>query len=153
MEIHYTPIQDLKPYDNNPKLHPPEQILAIANSIKNFGFDQPIVVDSNYFIIKGHGRWLAAKHLNMKQVPVIISSLNETLAVANRILDNRTTTKEYNIKLLKRDLNSLEIAGMLSKTLFTETSIPLEKTSLIKGEISLFSLKTNHKCPQCTYRW
>jgi len=61
----------LIPYTNNPKEHPDEQVKKIASSIKNYGWDQPIVVDENNEIIKGHGRLQAAGLLDLTEVPII----------------------------------------------------------------------------------
>lgn len=61
----------IKPYPKNAKQHPKRQIEQIANSIKEFGFNQPIVIDKNNTIIVGHGRYEAAKLLGLKDVPII----------------------------------------------------------------------------------
>lgn len=59
MNIEYLKTSDLIPYSKNAKRHPSEQVKLIANSIKQFGFQQPIVVDSNNVVVIGHGRLLA----------------------------------------------------------------------------------------------
>lgn len=64
-------VDDLVPFPNNPKIHTPEQIAAIEANIKAFGFDQPILVDENDTILKGHGRQLAARNLGI-EVPTIV---------------------------------------------------------------------------------
>lgn len=64
-------VDDLVPFPNNPKIHTPEQIAAIEANIKAFGFDQPILVDENDTILKGHGRQLAARKLGI-EVPTIV---------------------------------------------------------------------------------
>jgi hypothetical protein len=71
-EVEEWPIEDVHPYANNAKEHPDEQVEKIRSSIKNYGWDQPIVVDAGGEIIKGHGRRLAAKSLGMAEVPVIV---------------------------------------------------------------------------------
>jgi len=67
-------ITDIKPYSKNAKKHPKRQIEQIAASIKEFGFNQPIVVDKDNTLIVGHGRVEAAKLLGLKEVPAIIAS-------------------------------------------------------------------------------
>jgi len=87
---------DLIPYSNNVKAHPDEQVKKIASSIKNYGWDQPIVVDGSNEIIKGHGRLQAAELLGLEQVPVIVrDDLTEAEARASRIADNKTAESEW----------------------------------------------------------
>jgi ParB-like chromosome segregation protein Spo0J len=62
----------LTPYSNNAKTHPVEQVDKIAASIASFGFDQPIVVDGDGVIIKGHGRREASLRLGLDNVPVLV---------------------------------------------------------------------------------
>lgn len=78
-------IEEIKPYKKNAKNHPPEQINALAKSIKEFGFNQPIVIDKNNVIIVGHGRYEAAKVLGLEEVPVIVADLDEERARAKSI--------------------------------------------------------------------
>ena len=73
MEIIYLNPKDLKPYENNAKKHPKDQVKHIANSIKQFGFKQPIVIDKDNVVIIGHGRLKASIELNLKQVPCVIA--------------------------------------------------------------------------------
>lgn len=70
-EIVMRPIDDLKPFPNNPKIHTPEQVDAIAANITAFGFDQPILVDEIDTILKGHGRQLGARKAGLALVPTI----------------------------------------------------------------------------------
>lgn len=71
-DIVMRPIDELKPFPNNPKKHPPEQVEAIANSIKEFGFDQPILIDEDDTILKGHGRQLGGRKAGLVMVPTIL---------------------------------------------------------------------------------
>lgn len=143
----------LVPYENNPKNHPPEQIEAIATNIKNTGFDQPIVVDQNLVIIKGHGRRLAAMHLGMAQVPVLVRNVSNADARLNRVLDNKLTSREYDLGALRDDLMHLQTVGLLELALHDEASIPIAEALPSTPEINLFSLATDHKCPKCQYKW
>lgn len=70
MKIEYISPADLIPYSKNAKRHPSEQVKLIANSIKEFGFQQPIVVDKDNIVIIGHGRLLASKRLKLAEVPI-----------------------------------------------------------------------------------
>ena len=89
MKVENRPIGEIQPYGKNAKKHPDDQVLMIANSIKEFGFNQPIVVDSNDVIIVGHGRFLAAHFLGMEEVPVLKVDITEEKAKAYRLADNK----------------------------------------------------------------
>lgn len=71
LKILYLNISEIKEYENNSKEHPEWQISQIANSIKKFGFNDPIAIDENNIIIEGHGRYLAAKKLGLNKIPCI----------------------------------------------------------------------------------
>ena len=78
MKIEQVPIEKLIEYANNAKLHSDDQISKIASSIKEFGFNNPMLIDADNGIVAGHGRLLAAKKLEMKYVPCIrLSHLSE----------------------------------------------------------------------------
>jgi len=70
MEIIKIPINELKPYPKNNKQHPPEQVKRIADSIKAYGFNVPILIDKDNNIIAGHGRLEASKELEFLEVPL-----------------------------------------------------------------------------------
>lgn len=65
-------VDDLIPFPNNPKIHTEEQISAISENIKFFGFDQPILIDEDDTILKGHGRQLGARKAKCALVPTIV---------------------------------------------------------------------------------
>ena len=99
----------LIPYSNNAKKHPEEQVKKIASSIKNYGWDQPIVVDGANEIIKGHGRLQAAELLGLDEVPIIKrEDLTEAEAKAARIADNKTAESEWDEDLLTTELEILD---------------------------------------------
>lgn len=90
MEIINKSIDDLIPYANNARLHEPEQINQIASSIKEFGFNNPILIDKDNGIIAGHGRLEAAKKLGLTEVPTImIEHLTNAQKKAFILADNR----------------------------------------------------------------
>ncbi|MDY7537596.1 ParB N-terminal domain-containing protein [Undibacterium sp. RTI2.1] len=96
------------PYELNAKIHDLVQIKRIAKSIKDFGFDQPIVVDKNGVIIKGHGRRGGAEYLGMKQVPVWIrDDLTDDQVRASRLADNRVAISNLDTDILQKELASL----------------------------------------------
>jgi DNA (cytosine-5)-methyltransferase 1 len=99
---------ELIPYSNNPKEHPDEQVKKIASSIKNYGWDQPIVVDGDGEIIKGHGRAQAADLLGLDEVPVIWrEDLTDAEAKAARIADNKTAESPWDEDLLAPEVETL----------------------------------------------
>ncbi len=95
-EVTLASIDTLIPYANNPKEHPDAQVKKIASSIKNYGWDQPIVVDEDNEIIKGHGRLQAAELLGLDKVPIISrTDLSDAEKKAARIADNKTAESAW----------------------------------------------------------
>jgi ParB-like chromosome segregation protein Spo0J len=90
MEIIKKPIDSLIPYAKNARVHDEAQIAQIAGSIKEFGFNNPILIDKNNGIIAGHGRIMAARKLGLTEVPtILLDHLNETQRKAYILADNR----------------------------------------------------------------
>lgn len=113
MEIVYLKPDDLIPYENNTKIHPPEQVKRIAESIKRFGWQQPIVVDRENVVIIGHGRLMAAKQLMLDSVPVVYAdNLTEEEAQALRLADNKTNESPWDFSKLEEEIAALSIAGI-----------------------------------------
>jgi len=110
MKIKLTPIADIKPYDNNVKKHDEAQVAGIAESIKKFGWDQPIVVDKDMVIIKGHGRRLAALKLGLGGVPVLIrDDLTPDQVRAARLADNRVALGDIDTALMRFELQAMDL--------------------------------------------
>lgn len=108
-DIVWKSIDSLIPYVNNTKQHPGNQVDKIAGSIAEFGFDQPIVVDGNGVIIKGHGRLMAARKLQLQEVPVLVrTDLTPAQVKAARIADNRVAESAWDEELLKIELLDLK---------------------------------------------
>ena len=103
-------IDDLIPYEKNPRVND-EAVKYVANSIKEFGFKVPIIVDKNNVIVAGHTRYKACKELGIKNVPVIVADdLNEEQIKAFRLADNKVSEKaEWNFELLQEELADLDI--------------------------------------------
>lgn len=101
---------ELKPYANNAKQHPVWHINQIKESIEQFGFMTPILVNDKYEIIAGHGRCEAAKKLDLKQVPVIlVSNLSDAQIKAYRIADNQLNMNTgHDEDLLRVELQELD---------------------------------------------
>ena len=112
MDIKEVEINKIKPYKNNAKKHPQEQVANIAESITQLGWRQPIVLDSNGVIIIGHGRFLAAKKLQLKTVPChYAEDLTEEQAKKLRLLDNKLNESDWDVDFLKLDLEDLDFDG------------------------------------------
>lgn len=106
--IVYKPIKELKPYKKNAKKHPKEQIEQIANSIKEFGFTQPVLIDKNNCVVAGHGRILGAKKVGLKEVPTLcLDDLTEEQIKAYRLADNKLNESEWDKALLSEELEEL----------------------------------------------
>lgn len=113
MKIINLKIDVLKPYDKNPRKNK-EAVKYVAESIKEFGFKQPIVIDKNNVIVCGHTRLLAAKQLGLKEVPCILADdLTEEQINAYRLVDNKTNEfAEWDNELLKEELFKLPSLNM-----------------------------------------
>ena len=110
IKITYVELNSLKAYQNNPKDHPQKQVHQIADSIKKFGFNNPILIDENDEIIAGHGRYMAAQQLQMETVPVIrLTHLDETQKRVYRLADNKISENGgWNKELLALEISDLE---------------------------------------------
>ena len=108
-KVELRPIEALLHYERNVKHHPEAQVNALVRSIKEFGFTTPILIHSSGEIIAGHGRFLAARKLGLKKVPVIIlDHLTEAQRIAYRIADNRLAEQaEYVLENIHVELDKL----------------------------------------------
>lgn len=119
------------PYDKNPRQISPEAVAKVARLIKQFGWRQPIVVDTDGVVIVGHTRLLAAEQLGLKTVPVHIAEMTAEDARAYRIADNRVNREStWDDDLLRGELFELDNAGVdLALTAFD----PEEWDNLFSG--------------------
>ncbi len=118
LKVQLWPIDKVKPYDKNVKVHDEKQVKKIAESIQKFGWDQPIVVDKDGVIIKGHGRTLAAKSLGLKQVPVLVrDDLTPDQVKAARVADNRVALGDIDTEMLQDELRGIDVdlSGIFDK--------------------------------------
>lgn len=158
LKVEYVDIDTIKPYKNNAKLHPKEQIEQIKKSIENFGMNDPIGIWNNE-IVEGHGRILACKELGYKQIPVIkLDHLTDEERKSYIIAHNKLTmNSDFDFNLLSLELENLkeldfdleltgfsadEIDGLLSTNEDIENN-DYEEQDLKENNTQL------HKCPEC----
>ena len=112
MEIINLKINDIKPYENNPRVND-QAVDKVAASIQEFGFNSPIVVDKDLVIINGHTRHKAAKKLGLEEVPVlIVENLTEEQVRAYRIADNKTAEySKWDYEKLIQEIQELQEAN------------------------------------------
>ena len=112
MEIIMKKTDELVPYAKNTKLHDRKQIANVANSIKRFGWQQPIVIDDAGTVVIGHCRLLAAKKLGMESVPCTVASgLTEQEIRELRIADNKTNESLWDLETLQGEMQDLDFEG------------------------------------------
>jgi len=130
LKIVYRPIGELKPDPANARQHSKKQIRQIANSIKTFGFNVPILGDRDGNVIAGHGRLLACGELGMTEVPTLcLEHLTEAQIRAFTIADNRLTEiASWDDQLLAKQLPELSLLDL---------DFDIEVTGFEMGEIDL----------------
>nr|DAF72807.1 MAG TPA: adenine specific DNA methyltransferase [Caudoviricetes sp.] len=105
-------VKDLIPYAKNAKKHSRTQIANVAESIKQYGFVQPVVIDRDDVIIIGHCRTLAAKQLGMKEIPcVCVEDLTPEQVKALRLVDNKSNESGWDMELLGKELKDLDLSA------------------------------------------
>lgn len=109
-EMQLVPIEKLVPYVNNARTHSPEQINKLRSSLREFGFINPVIIDRNFGVIAGHGRILAAKEENIKEVPCVFADhLTEAQKKAYIIADNRMAMDAgWDEELLRVEIEALQ---------------------------------------------
>ena len=113
LKIEYVGIDEIKPYKNNAKKHPPEQIEQIKNSIQKFGMDDPIGIWKDE-IVEGHGRLIACKELGFTEVPIIrLDHLNDEERRAYTLAHNQLTmNSDFDLDILNDELFSFKNIDM-----------------------------------------
>lgn len=110
MKIEVLPIESLKPYENNAKIHTPAQVAQIAASIQEFGNNDPIAVDENNMVIEGHGRILALKSLGVKEAECIrlVGMTDDQKRAYIHIHNQLTMNTGFDMDILAQELKSIE---------------------------------------------
>lgn len=157
MKIEKISIDKIKPYQNNAKLHPPEQIEQIKKSILEFGNNDPIAIDENNVIIEGHGRYEALKQLGFDEIEVIrLSHLNEQQKKAYILAHNKLTMNTgFDFDTLNLELDSIADFDM-SDFGFTIDLPKYEQNISDAKEIDTSDFndeKFDLECHRCGFRW
>lgn len=163
------PIDKPQPYSKNPRKISEKSVEVVANSIRLYGFNYPIVVDGDGVIINGHTRQQAARLLGLTQVPVLVkANLSPEKVRAYRLADNRTATEsKWDESLLAEELADLtslvtgDDAALLSEmTGFSLDEIadyanPPEEKVAEEGEkpVRKVSVTVENCCPNCGHEW
>ncbi len=112
LQIENVALSEIKPYEHNAKKHDEKQIGNVAESIYQFGWQQPLVLDKDKVIIIGHCRYLAAKKLKLKTVPCkIAADLTADEVKKLRALDNKLNESEWDLDMLSLDIGGLDFKG------------------------------------------
>lgn len=128
MQVKVKSVDELIPYARNSRTHSEEQVLQIASSIREFGFNNPVLIDQDGGIIAGHGRVLAARKIGINEVPTIeLSHLTETQKKAYVIADNKIALNAgWDEEMLKLELEELRLADFdIDLTGFTDEEFNL----------------------------
>lgn len=171
MNLEHLPLDDLLPYARNAKLHPPEQVAQIAASIKEFGFNAPVLIDGEQGIIAGHGRVLAARKLGLETVPCIrLTHLTPAQKRAYIIADNRlgdTELAPWDWDMLQAEIDSLKeenfdylmvgftdddlaaAVGSTYQALTGEQETPASSAQ----ELDPDQYEMGHRCPRCGFEF
>lgn len=148
-------IKDLKPYENNAKIHSDYQVGLLVKSIEEFGFINPVLIDEENNVLAGHGRIEAAKQLKFKELPaIVIEGMTETEKQAYIIADNRLSELAmWDNRIIAEELKDLEESDFDTEvTGFSVEDIDfsfLDETDEEPEEDS--STKEMHicECPRC----
>lgn len=108
MKVINKKLSELIPYEKNPRKND-DAVKYVMNSIKEFGFKNPIIIDKNNVIVAGHTRYKASKKLKLKEVPCVVADdLTEEQINAYRLADNKTGEKaEWDFELLNEEVNNI----------------------------------------------
>lgn len=157
MEIKRVKLSEIRPYEKNPRRND-SAVDAVAASIKEFGWQQPIVVDKDGVIIAGHTRYKAAKKLKCKEVPVVYAdNLTEEQVKAYRLADNKVgEIANWDFDMLKTELADLADIGFDMKPFdfdFDRAKEQEEENAPESFDEFTGAEQVRHTCPRCGYEW
>ena len=170
MQIVEKGIKDIKPYEKNPRKND-SAVDAVANSIKEFGFKVPVVIDKDNVIVCGHTRYKAAKKLGIDKVPCVVADdLTEEQIKAYRLADNKVSElAEWDIDLLGDELDGIfdidmsdfgfdidfedEAGGAISGADQGNSQKEYQNTSTEISVDDYSDENFKHECPRCKFRF
>lgn len=149
LKIEYVDINSIKPYKNNAKLHPKEQIEQIKKSIEQFGMDDPIGIWKDE-IVEGHGRFIACKELGMKEVPVIrLDHLTDEERKAYTLAHNKLTmNSDFDFNILQEELSSIDNIDM-EEFGFENIEIEWDNVEELSEQVYDQPQHSMLECPKC----
>lgn len=174
MNLKLTEIETNKiiPYENNSKEHPEWQISQIMKSIEAFGFNDPIAINENFMIIEGHGRYLAAKELNMEKIPcIILTGMSDEQIRAYTIAHNKLCMNtDFDLEKLRYEMNALTVENFdITLTGFSQIELEDINKTLDCGKLRLSETYEDknkeidledeefkdfsHCCPRCGFEF
>lgn len=173
LKIIYVAVKDLTPYARNSRTHSPEQITQIANSIQQFGFVNPVLIDAHSVIIAGHGRLLGAEKAGLDKVPcIVLDHLSDRERRALVIADNKIAQNAgWDMDILASELGELvnldfdltftgfdeqELDAILKSdlSLLPEKKPDKKKADQDSGDnLSTSKSKIVHTCPNCNHKF
>lgn len=153
MKIEMIKTSDLIPYENNPRKND-DAVEAVANSIREFGFQVPIIIDKENVIVAGHTRLKAAESLGLEEVPCVrADNLIAEQIKAYRLADNKTgELAGWDFVKLEEELAELGEIDM-SEFGFPNIDDAEETREAPESFAEVESLETSNKCPKCGYEW
>lgn len=155
MEIVYKKIDEIKPYENNPRFND-DAVEDVKKSIEKFGFKVPIILDKNNTIVTGHTRYKASLELGLKEVPCIIADdLDDEKIKAFRLADNKVSEKsQWNFVLLEEellDIKNIDMADFNFNIGDVENNTKIENKELDVDDYG--DDKFTNTCPKCGYKF
>ena len=153
LEIKYININDIKPYENNPRFND-NAVEYVKNSIKEFGFKNPVILDKDNVIVAGHTRVKSAKELGIEEIPCIYADdLTEEQVKAFRLADNKVAEMaEWDFELLDEELADLE---NMTDFGFEDVDIEIE-TKAENKELDIDNYSDEqfkNECPKCGFKF
>lgn len=160
MELKILKVEDIKPYENNPRKNT-KAVAPVVESIKQCGYIAPIIVDENNVIIAGHTRWKALRQLDTEECQVlVVDGLTDEEKKKYRFLDNKTGEKAvWDVIKLYEELEGLDLQGF---DFFRETEKATRDTEAMNDAIegcqeldieNYSDEKYKYECPKCGFRF
>ena len=158
--VYMVAVDVLTPYDRNARKHSDQQVQQIANSIKEFGFTNPVLIDEAGRVLAGHGRLQAAQLLGMEEVPtLVVEGLTDAQKRAYTLADNKIAENaEWDLDIVGAELRDLagnidlEVIGWSAEEIAKLMDGP-EFVPASEDDQSKLDQKSATRCPSCGHEW